>query len=66
MKSKSKYIVREILNYWGVFENKRLSSCIVYCYNKKVADNYCIMMNDNSKENGLEKENHKVKVPKEK
>jgi hypothetical protein len=56
VKSKSKYIVREILNYWGVFENKRLSNCIVYCYNKKVADNYCKMMNDNPKGDVLEKE----------
>lgn len=61
MKSKSKYIVREILNYWGVFENKRLSSCIVYCYSKKVADNYCTMMNDNPKGDVLEKEATKKK-----
>lgn len=61
MKSKSKYIVREILNYWGVFENKKLSSCIVYCYNKTSADDYCRMMNDNPKGYVLEKEATKKK-----
>ena len=64
MKSKSKYIVREILSYWGVFENKRLSSCIVYCYSKISADNYCKMMNDNTKGYVLEKEEIIKKVNK--
>ena len=40
MKSRSKYIVREVLNYWGVFENKRLSTCIIYFHNKKKAEQY--------------------------
>ena len=45
MKSKSKYIVRETLNYWGVFENKRLSTCIKVFYNKKSAEQYCNDLN---------------------
>ena len=62
MKSKSKYIVRAILNYWGVFENKKLSSCIVYCHSLERAESYCKSMNDNSKGDVLEKEAIKKKV----
>ena len=54
MKSKSKLIVRETLNYWGIFENKRLSVCIVCFYDKKSAYNYCTMINDNRKGDVLE------------
>ena len=64
MKSKSKFIVRETLNYWGVFENKRLSVCIVYFYDKKSAYNYCKMINDNSKGDVLENEERIKKVSK--
>ena len=56
MKSQGKYIVREVLNYWGVFERKNKSICIVYFHDKKKADNYCTMINDNSKGDVLEKE----------
>ena len=45
MKSKSKFIIRKTLNYWGVFENKRKSTCIKYFHDKINAEKYCNDLN---------------------
>ena len=45
MKSKSKFIVRELLNGYGIFENKKKSTCIKIFYKYIDAVNYCSRLN---------------------
>ena len=40
-----KYIVRELLNGYGIFENKRNSTCIKVFYKHIDAINYCSRLN---------------------
>ena len=55
MKSTNKYYIRELLNHYGIFNRINKNVCIYKFYNKKNADNYCNMMNDNPKGDVLEK-----------